>query len=198
MISTLSDHSDISDWYLTQHLDYRHLILCALPCSIKNPNPLTCLLTVGLHTSRLYWPFPHPHMLTPTCSTAGLASQTKTPLQSAPSVLHLVRVFTTKTDWAPVVLLGSCLGIRSNKPVSHHTHSLPLLEILFPPACVDKRRSLIPLAHRQASSPLPSFVFPTLVSIRNHHDWLIPTQLGPLLKSISNQQKGSNIWYLIQ
>jgi len=117
---------------LTRHLDYRHLILCAPPRSIRFPMPLTCLLTrsivIGLHTSRLCGSFPHPHKLTPTHSTTGLASWTKPLLQSAPSVLHLVRVFTAKTDWAPVVLLGSCLGIRSNKPVSCRTHFPPFLQ----------------------------------------------------------------------
>jgi len=107
--------------YLTQHLNYRWFILCTPPCSIKNPNLLACLPAIRLYTSRPCGPFPCPHVLIPTCCTARLASWTGPLLQLAPSVSHLVRVFTAKTDWVPVVLLGSCLGIRSGKPISHCT-----------------------------------------------------------------------------
>jgi len=141
---------------------------------------LACSLTpqsIRLQPSRLCGPFPHPHMLTPTHSTAGLASQTKPPLQSAPSVLYLVRVLAAKTDRVPVVLLGSCLGFRSDKPISHHTHFPYLLEILFLLAHVDERRSPIPLVHGWASSLFPFFVVLTLVSIGNCWDWPIPLQV---------------------
>jgi len=91
-------------------------------------------------------------VLTPTHSTAGLASQTKTPLQSAPSELYLVGACSRQTDWAPVVLLGSRLGIRSDKPVSRCTHSLLFLsEFIFLPACADERRTPLPSAHGRAS-----------------------------------------------
>ena len=45
---------------------------------------------------------------------------------------HLVRAFTAETDWAPIVLLGSHLGIRSKKPISHHTHFPPSFGDLIP------------------------------------------------------------------
>jgi len=156
--------------YLTQHLNCRHLILCTLPHSIRFLTPLAHLIVIRLHTSRLCGSFPHPCELTPTHGTTGLASWTKPPLQSAPSVLHLVRVFVAKTDWVPIMLLGSCLGIRSDRPISCCTHSLPLLEIPFPLACVDKRRIPISSVYGQASSLFLSFVFPMLVSVRNHCD----------------------------
>jgi len=76
--------------------------------------------------------FPRPRVLTPTLSTTGLASRTEPPLQSAPSVSHLVRALVAETDWAPVVLLGSRLGIRSDKPVSRRPH--PLLP--YPGVCI--------------------------------------------------------------
>ena len=77
------------------------------------------------------------------------------------------------------MLLGSCLGIRPDKPISCCTHFPFLSEILFPPVCVDERKSFIPSVHGWASSPSPSFAFLTLVSIRNHCDWLIPLQPKP-------------------
>jgi len=117
---------------LTQRLNYRCLLLCTLPRLPLGPS--------DFGPSRPCGPFPHPRVLTPTCSTAGLASQTEPPLQSAPLELYLVRVFTTKTDWAPVVLLGSHLGIRSDKPVSC-CPPIPFLEILFLLACVDEWRT---------------------------------------------------------
>ena len=138
--------------YLTQHLDYRCLILCTLPCFIRLPTSLLALLlalllAIGLHTSRPHGSFPCPHELTPTHSTTRLASQTKPPLQSAPSELYLVRVHSCQDRLGTHCVLGSCLGIRSNKPVSYCTHIPPLLEIPFPPVCVDERRIPILSAH---------------------------------------------------
>ena len=99
-------------------------------------------------------------MLTPTLSTTGLASQTEPPLQSAPSVSHLVRALVAKTDWVPIVLLGSRLGIRSDKPVSRRSHSLPPLpEIVFPPARADERRTEF---HRRTDKPQDLFPFHSL------------------------------------
>jgi len=46
--------------------------------------------------------FPRPRVLTPTLSTAGLASRTETLLQSAPSESHLVRVFMPRQIGRPL------------------------------------------------------------------------------------------------
>jgi len=86
---------------LTRRLDYRRLILCAPLRSIKNPDSLARSLPVGLSTSRPCGTFPRPRMLTPTRSTAGLASRTETPLQSAPSESYLVGAFTPRQIGRP-------------------------------------------------------------------------------------------------
>jgi len=68
----------------------------------KNPNAPHSLAsdhrTSGLKTSGS---LPCPCMLIPTHSTTGLASQTKPPLQSAPLVSYLVRVFTPRQIGRP-------------------------------------------------------------------------------------------------
>jgi len=46
--------------------------------------------------------FPRPCVLTPTHSTAGLASRTEPPLQSAPSVSYLVGAFTPRQIGCPL------------------------------------------------------------------------------------------------
>ena len=46
----------------------------------------------------------------------------RTPASVSPFGVVPSRSVYAKTDWVPVVLLGSCLGIRSDKPVSRRTH----------------------------------------------------------------------------
>jgi len=86
--------------YLTRRLDYRCLIL--RPASLAvNPDPLTHSLPLRTSDLKTGGSFPHPHVLTPTLSTAGLASQTETLLQSAPSESYLVRAFTPRQIGRP-------------------------------------------------------------------------------------------------
>jgi len=66
-----------------------------LPCFLT-PRPLW---TLDFKTGGS---FPRPHVLTPTHSTTRLASQTETPLQSAPSVSHLVRAFMPRQIGCPL------------------------------------------------------------------------------------------------
>ena len=52
----------------------------------------------------------------------------RTPASVSPFSVVPSRSIYAETDWAPVVLLGSRLGIRSDKPVSCRTH-FPLLPL---------------------------------------------------------------------
>jgi len=55
------------------------------------------------------------------------------------------------------MLLGSCLGIRSDKPLSRRPHFPLLSEIVFPPACADERRTKFRRRTDKPQDPSPSY-----------------------------------------
>jgi len=89
---------------------------CAPPHSLLIPTrPLarSPLRTSDLKTGGS---FPRPRVLTPTLSTAGLASRTETPLQSAPSESYLVRAFTLRQIGRPSCFWAVAWGLGPTSP----------------------------------------------------------------------------------
>jgi len=80
---------------------YRHLLLCVPPRSIKNPDARSLAFARRTSDLKTGGSFPRPRVLTPTHSTAGLASRTEPPPQSAPSVSYLVGAFTPRQIGRP-------------------------------------------------------------------------------------------------
>jgi len=120
---------------------YRRLLLCALPHSIRIPTPLTRLLLSDFGPQDR-WFIPPPSRANSHPQHRQVSQPDRTPASVSPfGVIPNWSIY-AETDWAPVVLLGSRLGIRSDKPISRRTHSFPLsAEIIFPLAHVDERRS---------------------------------------------------------
>jgi len=148
---------------LTQRLDYRRLLLCTPPCSLRIPTPLAHPLARSWSSEfgPQDWWFISPPLHANSHPQHRWASQPdQNPASVSPfSVIPSQSVY-AKTDWVPVVLLGSCLGIRSDKPVSRHTHfPLPFRRLY---SCQRTRTRGDPEFHRRTDkpqNPLPIFGF---------------------------------------
>jgi len=94
---------------LTRRLDYRRLLL--RPASLAvNPDPLARLSSPRTLDLKTGGSFPRPRVLIPTHSTAGLASRTEPPLQSAPSELYLVGARSRRDRLGTRCAFGQSLG----------------------------------------------------------------------------------------
>jgi len=126
---------------LTRRLDYRCLLLCPASLAV-NPDLLARPLAPSDFRPQDQWFIPLPSRANSHPQHRRASQPDRTPASVSPFGVAPSQSVYAETDWAPVVLLGSRLGIRSDKPVSRRTHSLPFpLEIIFPPACTDERRS---------------------------------------------------------
>jgi len=156
---------------------YRRLLLCAPPRSIKNPNTrsLTRLWSSDFGPQDL-WFIPLPSRANSHPQHRRASQPDRTPASVSPFGVVPSRSVYAETDWAPVVLLGSRLGIRSDKPISRHTHFPPLPpEIVFLPARVDERRIRILSANGRASRPPFHFLSASvrIISVGDYRNYRI-------------------------
>jgi len=107
--------------YPTRRLDYRHLLLH--PTSlVVNPDLLAHSLTPSDFRPQDRWFIPPPSHANSHPQHHQASQLDRNPASVSPfRVVPSWSVY-AETDWAPVMLLGSCLGIRSDKPLSRHPH----------------------------------------------------------------------------
>jgi len=130
--------------YLTRCLNYRCLILRPALLAV-NPDLLTCSLALSDFGPQDWWFIPLPSHANSHPQHRQASQPDRTPASVSPFGVVPSQSVYAETDWAPVVLLGSCLGIRSDKPLSHRPH--------FPLPFGDR----IPTStHRQEENQIPS------------------------------------------
>jgi len=106
---------------LTRRLDYRRLLL--RPASLAvNPDPLTRSLAPSDFGPQDRWFIPPPSRANSHPQHRRASQPDRNPASVSPFGVVPSRSVYAETDWAPVVLLGSCLGIRSDKPLSRRPH----------------------------------------------------------------------------
>jgi len=117
---------------LTRHLNYRRLLLRPTSLAV-NPDLLTRLLSPSDFGPQDRWFIPPPSHANSHPQHRRASQLDRTPTSVSPFGVAPSQSVYAETDWAPVVLLGSRLGIRSDKPISRRTHSLP-----FPPEIISR------------------------------------------------------------
>jgi len=108
---------------------YRRLLLCAPPRSIRILTPAR--LWSSDFGPQDWWFIPLPSRANSHPQHRRASQLDRTPASVSPFGVAPSQSVYAKTDWAPVVLLGSRLGIRSDKPVSRRTHFPPFLWRLY-------------------------------------------------------------------
>jgi len=107
--------------YLTRRLDYRCLLL--RPASLTvNPDPLAHLLAPSDFRPQDRWFISPPSRANSHPQHRRASQPDRNPASVSPFGVAPSQSVYAETDWAPVVLLGSCLGIRSDKPLSRRPH----------------------------------------------------------------------------